>query len=1407
MRPTVALNRRYDLVRSTSDEIEIDRTQYAVAHMLGQEPGMGMDELLRKGLTIVLGEARSGKTTEFVCATDRLNESGKCAFFVRIEDLAGGGGAPLDTLRFSLEGDRALGRFDSWLAREDEAVFFLDAVDEAKLRHPSDYRRAVHLFQQAIQPHLARVRVVISCRVSEWRPKDDLDVVAALQGRLAPDVAEPEEQAAVQAGQGAEKLPQIVTLRPLGEEEIHALASSLRVDLPADFFRQMEHAGVLDFAGRPGDALELIRYWHERGSFGSLTDLVGHDVERKLREENDAFRGQDVLSPAKALKGAEALAAAAVMCNAPTFRVAPPEQDGPGALPALDPAVLLPDWQPNELQALLRYPLFDEATYGRVRFHTRTVREYLAAQWFLHRINDGCPPDEVVGLFFPTIYGQRTVAASRSVVAAWLAPDVPKILAAALTYHPEILPDAGDPQRLPVAVRERVLEAHCRKYKDRFGRWFHWDASGMRRFAHPELCPCVGQLLLDDAVGEPEKDMLLDLVAWGGTHMSGCAAAVMALVEDEHCPWDLRCSALLAVAATGTRDHKERAIQVAYASPAPYDRYISYLLHAFYPDPLGAEGVVGLLQFMGLELVGHRDQKWEAVRRIIKQIDDPQSMMIIAFGLRDKIVQYEADDIKRICSDRVSENIWTCFGLSVEKLVRLDSNPSKELFQLLDAVGNINVLSEYYGDEVVESIKESLHAACFTWRRGSVHFYYAWRKRKDSDEYIKFRSYYPGFPFALTRDDAVWLIEDCESEEDAAKKLFLVSVLLKLWSGPEDDENDDQLDILCGLSSAYESLLSDVEALVILREERLSGAVLHPWELKSWVRQLADTHEELKFYQHVKKSTKEIASGKAYDIIGILSKKIKWYEHRVGSHSLRPLIELYGEEVADAFKTALIRSWKNDWKPDWTKNVFYHWAVIGASLAFEDGFDVSEMAPEQIKNAVRLAFSVVEMPVWMDLLCEYHPEQVASTLREMLDEECIRQGNIPHYPVIRTVCSQAQLFRMVASDVMACLEKYLPEDGSAYQGSCPQLLGLGYQERLSALFATKAKAVAAEMTALPKWVARWLQLDATAAWAFIEEVLGKMSVEEADAFVLDLAAGFDPLHRGQYLLCHEPDYQNNPVVLTKMIKTVCWHVRPIEDIHHESAYSPGARDFAQSFRGKLFEYLEATSGKESYIELCRLVEELPEKREYLQLLVYRKLMRDADVPWQPSAIPQFEREHEIDPLTTGDLFAVAIKRLREIQGELERGDFSNRGLFTENTAETELQKYFAGKLQDKARGRYAVVREAEVDAGKKPDIRLVHEGTSPVSIEMKWAHKWSLSKLEVALANQLVGQYLKADGSSYGIFLLVNAKEGEHWGGKREHTFQTLIEHLQSKADAILASNPEVQGLVVFGIDVTPPAK
>jgi hypothetical protein len=104
------------------------------------------------------------------------------------------------------------------------------------------------------------------------------------------------------------------------------------------------------------------------------------------------------------------------------------------------------------------------------------------------------------------------------------------------------------------------------------------------------------------------------------------------------------------------------------------------------------------------------------------------------------------------------------------------------------------------------------------------------------------------------------------------------------------------------------------------------------------------------------------------------------------------------------------------------------------------------------------------------------------------------------------------------------------------------------------------------------------------------------------------------------------------------------------------------------------------------------------------------------------------------------------------------------------------------------------------------DIRLLYPNLKPVSIEVKWAHKWRLADLEEALSDQLIGQYLKAVNSTHGVYLLVNADSEETWskrGMRKRLDFMGLIDHLSLIGREIEMTRPGVARLEIIGIDLT----
>ena len=284
-----------------------------------------------------------------------------------------------------------------------------------------------------------------------------------------------------------------------------------------------------------------------------------------------------------------------------------------------------------------------------------------------------------------------------------------------------------------------------------------------------------------------------------------------------------------------------------------------------------------------------------------------------------------------------------------------------------------------------------------------------------------------------------------------------------------------------------------------------------------------------------------------------------------------------------------------------------------------------------------------------------------------------------------------------------------------------------------------------------------------------------------------------------------PDYQTVDA-LSRFIPIVFAHIRFEDDPEREGTYEPDQRDNAQSFRDGLVESLARLPGKRSVIELEKIREKVSHEgvKAWLLRKIEEKVDRESPLIWSEKEVLEFEQKHEHDPVTVGDLFEIGLKRIEEIKNKLEKGDYSLRGLFSEDTHENLLQKFIAERLDELRRGRYSVVRETEVDNREKPDIRLLHPHLSPVSIEIKWAHKWTVTDLEDGLKNQLVGQYLRAVDSTHGIYLLVNAKSGRTWKlMAKKLDFNGLLQHLQILAKKIEREREGVDRLEVIGIDLT----
>ena len=368
----IEIDRRFSRLQGSDRREELASASY-LGGSLVDSLTLGWNELLKEPLVVVLGEPGSGKSWEFRWRCAAFQQNGDAAFLIELERLVAG---TFDTLL--APGDRE--RFQKWRRGSHVAWFFLDSVDEAKIRRSTDFYAALDKVVAAIGGAMDRARILISSRISEWRPETDRQEVLGRFGTaLSRNRQEAEEN---------DREPLIVQIVPLDRERVRTFAQRRGIENPDQFLTALDNHSAWEFARRPLDVFDLASFWTANRCLGSLTEIVEHDVTTKLRETVER-RADFLLSEARAREGAEWLAAATILCKQQQFKVPDETFLAPDAL---DATICLPDdWTPSEVGALVSRPLFDGATYGQIRFHHRRIPEYLAAQWIPEAHGDELP--------------------------------------------------------------------------------------------------------------------------------------------------------------------------------------------------------------------------------------------------------------------------------------------------------------------------------------------------------------------------------------------------------------------------------------------------------------------------------------------------------------------------------------------------------------------------------------------------------------------------------------------------------------------------------------------------------------------------------------------------------------------------------------------------------------------------------------------------------------------------------------------------------------------------------------------------------------------------------------------------------------------------------------------------------
>lgn len=1431
----IELDRRFESF-SEADEEDSGNMSDFISDDRGQ---MRWSALLENRFIAVLGEAGTGKTTEFRQQVQRLRQAGQRAFFIAMEDLA--------DRRVEVDQEQQI---EEWKSTADDAHFFLDSVDEARLGHPSALRRALDQLARILGPAGRRASVLVSCRVSDWQYFID---PATLKEKLtafvpigdpesgAGDVVHDIDSSMFLVDEGAtnpladfqghpEADLKIVKMSPLDTPRIIRLAAAWEINDPDHFLEALVQHGFEAFARRPRDLEWLARYWREHHEFGDLSDMVELNVRQKLLEQNPTrvALGQEI-SPQRARVGVEALAAALLLCEQPMIALPNPEMDRGLPPRAIWPGEVLRDWTDREVQALLTRAIFDPATYGRVRFHDPSVADYLAARWMADIVKKGQRLSKVRDLVLGEFFGEPTPIASKKQILGWLAGMVPKIRSEAIAFAPDVALYCGDSKRIPPDERLLALKALAESTRIS-GRtdWIVYD-SDVRRILSPEMGPAIAELLGTEADNPETSRLLLRMVILGG-YAEAAESALRIALDESHVD-SKRTLAAEAVVRAGSHMQVLELRRYALETDGVSNGLLAGFCDALFPDVIDVDECIeiarcGTPEEVGLDSEIGTGLGWTFSHEIIEKCP-PDRIAPLLSALVDMAAELPIWNVRG--EDLISERYaWTLnpIAQALRRLLEVSEEsdyPTGTITTALILLDKCRNRSEFFISSL-EGLSQELSAHL------SIHRLVYWsivRERLRRPQRSAWSRWLMSNEILdLTLEDLSWLLEDTRNLADDNELRAAFETLVSLWAMEgRREEVAERITQALSSAAAGNELRSHVQECLRVSSREVSSIQRNQEQQRSEIeasRRMALDRNRRTLLERVDLLRDGSDFGALHFLLNQMRKSGNANRSSWGQTNWHTLIPKFGDEIAQAARDGFKLQWKR-WVPALPCDRAGASGVengvpvglTGLEIAVEDGLDLRSLASDEARTAAHYALREINgFPGWFEILARAHSDVVLNAANRQLTAELSAAQDVPHPgdflgAIRRGPSAVKELFADRILDQLSVLE---PPSIRAIDDAVEILVQCGDDRRaaLGAIAAGSALQHASngDEARLLAWLIAWLWVDGSAAWQFIQEELVRRS-ERPSRLVASISAVFGArIWAGQSI---EDASFLSPGILEPMIRAVYAHVDPSDDTDPAMVNSADTREMAEEFRNWLPNYLAKQRGAEAQKVLRSLANDLdpPELRRWIAGLAKRQAVISVEYPpWTPAQVAEFGSIYEATPHQPDHLFAIALDRLHDIKDDIERGDFSDRELFVSGMPEYRVQLWLSGRLERESREHFNVVREEEVHRQEATDIRLHNPTAGVVTIEVKpvdRSGRYTFSQLVQALEDQLVGKYLRSSGSRHGI-LVVTMLEKRRWRPNRTTgniDFETMIQHLRDRAQEYSLTNPYVDALTVIGIDFT----
>lgn len=1440
---TELLEQYIKLDRRFRDLTEDEKVQPSLlSHISGWEhaEGTSWEALLKSERVVVLAEAGSGKTKEMLAQADALVSQGETAFFIPIEELDKQG------VREYLTSEPGHAeRFDSWLASSEDkpAWFFLDSVDELKLVQ-GKLERALGKMTSALGTHAKHAHIIVSCRPTDWQPIQDM----AMFRRKLPESVEPptnekteeeiflapirREKEEKKEEENKPTKSRCVILLPLDKKRIEIYANEKGVKNSKAFLEEIERKEAWSFARRPLDLQSLVDMWNSSEKIGTLLEQHENSIENSLKD-NPERPDNGVLSAEKARDGIERLALAMTLTKKRTIRS--PEQSTETPNPAsLDASDILTGWTEAEIKTLLRRPIFDPATYGRVRFHHRSIQEYLTAGRLSRLKEQNLTKRQLNNLLFANTYGEKVVIPTMQAVAAWLSIWNPDVCREVLNREPEVLVLHGDPESLSFEVRSELIKNYVTAYSQGGWRGLEMPIGEVQRLAHADLAPDINTYLEQSHENEEVIEFLLKLVWLGG--IQDCAESSFKAAMDESLGVYSRTLAIKALEACDRNDLLRTIADDILANEEGWqDRVIHSAVENLYPDIISTQ----------------------ELEQLIRRTPEPRNTTGgFSWTLYNKLsIPLENETLENEIINMLTELVWegreesrwydpsSSFGYLSASLARLcrkkiektDTIPHTLIRPCV--VANRFHGDDYSGRDELKNIRDAFL------KDTSIRETTFWTELEIADSISEgersshrmHHALHDGLITNFKDEDWDWLLTSLKNRNHPEKREVALHGLISLWCARGRSDSDLQT-----LERAVENDLSLKEVL----EERSQPISADPEE-EQWKREHQEQIEKREEKQReIEQSWLDWKTEAESDPDKIFEGEtgnqsmwtlIKWLRHAARGSGYLTLKEwptirkIMGDNIGDLFEEKLKSYWREEEPPIWSRlesenrnSIFYsqYAGLTGVHVEANNSDWIDSLSDEEIKKTAEWALVELNgLPEWFSDLAEKRPSVVTQVLNDELEAELAESDVIQHPHTLGAIKYGAKVFKnLVAPYLINAVQQWpLPE---AIENS--SIRNKNLQSVLSIIISvdsnneTIANLCEDRFTNDPSdaaastWLNGLCACDLSRGLEAFKVSLEKIPKTDRKSKAVEwFGRTFNDRNHDSIFV----DTDTDTTTLVSLTELAYEQIRRDDDIQHEGAYSPGDRDNAQDARNRILNSLIDKPGGEAYEALTKLADKplfthMPDR---IRILARQRAAKDSDV--KTLSITEFrewEEKYEITPKNRDDLFEIMMGRLDDIEYDILHHDFTDRETLFKIESETEMQPLLARKMADNSRGLYQVVREDEVADKKETDIRLLTSAAGRSVIELKVGdNNYSVKDLEGAIETQLVGQYLRHRECSAGVLLVTYAgrKGFQNTETNQPMTFDEVIQHLQNFANDIEVKEEGRVRLAVKGLDLRNPLK